>query len=189
MRTSIHEHGEVRTKAEAQQLVDSALARASHGIKSNIHTATGYTPGDLAFHRDMLLNIPLMIDFVAVRDRRRVTVNENLRRSNAKRSSYDFQPQQQVLKKRHEFGKLGDRWDGPFNIKRVHTNGNITIQLRPGVTERLNIRRVKPYHAPTPSAVTNATQAVTPPIDTTEDRRPKRARFAGTYSAYFDYWF
>lgn len=190
LRTLIHEHGEIRTKAEAQRLVDSALARASHGIKTNIHTATGYTPGDLAFHRDMLLNIPLMIDFVAVRDRRRVTVNENLRRSNAKRSSYDYQPQQQVLKKRHEFGKLGDRWDGPFSIKRVHTNGNITIQLRPGVTERLNIRRVKPYHAPTLSAVTsNATQAVASPIDTTEDRRPTRARFSGTYSAFNDYWF
>ncbi len=31
----------------------------------------------------------------------------------------------------------------------MHVNGNVTVQLRTGVTERLNIRRVKPYHEPT----------------------------------------
>ena len=31
--------------------------------------------------------------------------------------------------------------------------GNVTVQLRPHVRERLNIRRVKPYKQPTPSAL------------------------------------
>ncbi len=45
--------------------------------------------------------------------------------------------------------KLGELWDGPHVIKQVHVNGNVTVQLRTGVTERLNIRRDKQYHEPT----------------------------------------
>jgi hypothetical protein len=30
----------------------------------------------------------------------------------------------------------------------VHTNGNVTIELRPGITERINIRRISPYRTP-----------------------------------------
>ena len=40
----------------------------------------------------------------------------------------------------------GPRFDGPFEIVRVHINGNAsTIRISPSVTERLNIRRLKPY--------------------------------------------
>ena len=31
---------------------------------------------------------------------------------------------------------------------KVHVNGNVTIALKPGVLERINIRRVKPYFEP-----------------------------------------
>ena len=43
--------------------------------------------------------------------------------------------------------KLGERWDGPFVIKKIHVNGNVTVKLTEGFTEteRLNIRRIKPY--------------------------------------------
>jgi hypothetical protein len=34
---------------------------------------------------------------------------------------------------------------GPFSITRVHTNGTVTIETSPGVVERMNIRRLKPY--------------------------------------------
>jgi len=40
--------------------------------------------------------------------------------------------------------KLGNRTEGPFLITQVHTNGTVTIQRRPFVTERLNIRRLMP---------------------------------------------
>ena len=37
-------------------------------------------------------------------------------------------------------------------MKRVHVNGNVTVELREGVTERLNIRRVEPYITPSGNA-------------------------------------
>ena len=38
---------------------------------------------------------------------------------------------------------------GPFTIQRVHVNGNITMELRPDLSERINVRRVILYHEPT----------------------------------------
>jgi hypothetical protein len=34
--------------------------------------------------------------------------------------------------------KLGRHVDGPYRVGQVYTNGNITIELRQGVTERIN---------------------------------------------------
>ena len=49
----------------------------------------------------------------------------------------------------HKPTKLGRRTFGPFTIQRVCVNGNITMELRLGSSERINVRRVIPYHEPT----------------------------------------
>ncbi len=36
--------------------------------------------------------------------------------------------------------------EGSYTIERIHVNGNLTILLREGITERINIRRVLLYH-------------------------------------------
>ena len=128
-------------------MVDGALATASHAIRANVSSVSGYSPGTLAFHRDMLLDVPIVVDLVRLRDKRQLSVDENLRRINSKRISYDYQPGQKILKKKHEWTKLGERWDGPFVVEKTHVNGNVTVKLTEGVTERLNIRRTKPYRS------------------------------------------
>jgi hypothetical protein len=62
-----------------------------------------------------------------------------------KRQHYDYAAGEQVLKKVHNPTSLGVRTNGPYTIDRVHVNGTLTITLRPGVTERINIRRLVPY--------------------------------------------
>jgi hypothetical protein len=37
---------------------------------------------------------------------------------------------------------------GPFRIERVHVNGTVTIRRNDHVTERINVRRVRPYRRP-----------------------------------------
>ena len=56
LRTLIHTEPP-GTLADAKILIDSALATASHAIRSNILQVTGYSPGTLAFHRDVLLDV------------------------------------------------------------------------------------------------------------------------------------
>ena len=93
----------------------------------------------------MFLNIPLVVDWQAIATRREHHVNENLCQANRKRRQYDYAPGQQVLKKVHDPTKLGVRTTGPYTIDSVHVNGNVSIILCPGVTARINIRRILPY--------------------------------------------
>ena len=139
-----------KTLEQARQIVDKALAAASHAMRINVTRALGHnSPGALAFGRDMLLDVPFIADWEAVRENRKLLVNENLRRTNQKRRRFDYQPGQQVLVRRPGIlRKLNKRFDGPFDIAKVHVNGNVTINRSPHIIERLNIKRIKPYRQP-----------------------------------------
>ena len=54
-----------------------------------------------------------------------------------------------MLKKVHDPIKLGMRTQGPYNIKQVHTTITLTMELQHGITERINIRHVIPFHEET----------------------------------------
>ncbi len=144
----MHEYTQCKL-GDVQALAYEKLAIASHSIRSNVLEATGYSPGALAFHRDMFLDVPYVADLLALRKRRQLKVDNNLHRVNAKRVSHDYKVNDKIFKKCHEWSKLGKRWEGPYTIQRVHVNGNVTVHLQTRVTECLNIRRVKPYYEPT----------------------------------------
>ena len=102
-------------------------------------------PGALAFSRDMFFNVPLIGDWHTITCRREQYVNDNLRRVNRKWCHHDYAPGQKVLKKVHNPTKLGVRTTVPYNIEQAHVNGMLTIELRPGITEHINICNVIPY--------------------------------------------
>ncbi len=93
----------------------------------------------------MFLNIPYIDDWHAITQRREHLIHENLMRENQKRRGFDYAPQQRVLKKKWKPRKLDERTSGPYKIVQTHVNGTVAIQLRPGLTERINIRRIIPY--------------------------------------------
>jgi len=93
----------------------------------------------------MFLNIPLIADWHAITQRREHLIHETLMRENQKRSGYNYAPQQMVLKEKWKPKKLGKRTSGPYKIVQVDVNGTVTIQLRPGLTKRINIRQIIPY--------------------------------------------
>ena len=93
----------------------------------------------------MFLNVPLIADWQAIARAREHHVNENIRGANRKQCQFDYTPGQQVLKKVHNPTKLGVRTEGPYTIERIHVNGNLTILLHEGITERINVCRVLPY--------------------------------------------
>jgi hypothetical protein len=70
--------------ANVGELVDSALATSLHAARSTIYCTLGVSPGGLVFHRDMLLDIPLLTDFQVIRDHQQVIIDENLRQANSK---------------------------------------------------------------------------------------------------------
>jgi hypothetical protein len=139
-------HGEPpRNINSAREFVDESLSIAMHAMRAGVHTTLGSSPGSLVFNRDMFLNIPLIADWHAITQRREHLINENLIRENQKRRRFDYLPNQRVLKKCWNPCKLDERTTGPYRILQTHINGTVTIELRPGVSERLNIRRIIPY--------------------------------------------
>ncbi len=94
----------------------------------------------------MFLNLPLIADWQAIACTHEHHVNKNLQRANRKQRQFDYAPGQQGLKKVHNPTKLGVTTEGPYTIKRIHINGNLTILLHEVITERINIRRVLSYH-------------------------------------------
>ena len=66
LRSYIHENTQAYTLSNARKIVDAALATALYAIRTNIHSTTGYSPGALAFCRDMLLDILLVVNLIAI---------------------------------------------------------------------------------------------------------------------------
>jgi len=146
LRTLIHAH-RPQNPQSARELVDTALATAMHALRSSVNRSLQMTPGAVVFQRDMLLNIPLIADLHAIRERRQLIIDENLRKANAKRISHDYNVNELVLLIPQGTDKLDEKALGPFQIRRVHANGTVTLQIKPTVNKRVNIRRLKPYRS------------------------------------------
>ena len=93
----------------------------------------------------MFLDIPLVADLISIQQHRQHLIDESLRRANMKRRSCDYQVGQQVLQIVHDPNKLQERAIGPYTVERVHCNGTLTIRRSAHVTERINIRRLRPF--------------------------------------------
>ena len=130
---------------EAENLVDTMLANTVYALRTAVHTTLQSSPAAIAFGRDMIFNVPFIADLQTMQYRKQRLVDRNAARENAKRIDYNYQIGQQVLVAVPDPKKLGDRFVGPFHITQVHVNGTITIQRNPHVTERINIRRVRPF--------------------------------------------
>ena len=73
------------------------------------------TPGEVVFGRDMLLDIPVMVDLVRIRDGRQLKIHENLRRQNSKRLEYHYVVGSEVLLKIPTPNKLEPKTECPFH--------------------------------------------------------------------------
>ena len=144
LRTLVHVNPP-RNNLQARQIVENALATATHATRCGVNRSLGISSGALVFQRDMFLDLPIVADLLLIQRKRQVLIDENLRRQNQKRRPFDYAVGGRVLVKVDDPSKLQERARGPFVITRVHTNGTVTIMRTPHVTERINIRRIIPY--------------------------------------------
>ena len=95
----------------------------------------------------MFIDLPFVADLLlfALRDKRQVLIDYNLRRENAKRRNLDYEPGMEVVELTPNPNKLGKLTRGPFVIERVHCNGTITIRRIANVVDRNIIRNVRPF--------------------------------------------
>ena len=130
---------------EAELLVNTALQKAAYAMRATVHTTLKATPGSLVYQRDMILNIPVVADLLDITAQRQQLIDQRTIAENRKRISHDYQPNDQVLVLVYKPDKLEPRARGPYRILHTHVNGTVTIWRSPTVTERINIRRLRPY--------------------------------------------
>jgi hypothetical protein len=65
-----------------------------YATRASFHSGIGTTPGAMAFHRDMVLNIPFVADLNLIRDNQQQLIDQCLIASNRKRITYDYQQNQ-----------------------------------------------------------------------------------------------
>ena len=136
-----------RYRSRSHWPLESSIATIWNTIyfRRNHHRTLQVSPGSLVFHRDMLLPIPLLVDFELIRERRQTVIDDNNHCANLRRHSHNYQPGDKVLLLRDSGAKMESTTSGPYTIERVHTNGTVTILRNSGVVERVNIRRIKPF--------------------------------------------
>ena len=99
-------------------LIDESLSIAQHDMCTSVLTTLGSSLGSLVFSRNMFLNIPLSSDWHAVTKKREHLVNYRLMRQNAKRRTYNYAPNQQVLKKYMTLQNWENVQKVPIKLKR-----------------------------------------------------------------------
>ena len=136
-----------KSVSEGQAVIEECLATVVHATRCATQGSLGnLSSGALAFHRDMFLDIPIIADILTLQQHRQGLVDKRLLKANAGRISHDYAVGDTVYKKNHIglSDKLKPTLSGPHSITQVHTNGTVTIQISPGVFERINFRRIGP---------------------------------------------
>ena len=66
-------------------------------------------------------------------------------RHNRKRYNHHYRVGDEVIVVRYDPTKLQEKLHGPYPIVEIRTNGTVSLQRRPGISESFNIRKLRPY--------------------------------------------
>jgi hypothetical protein len=121
------------------------LSAAAYGIRATVHGTTLQTPGQLVFHKDMILRSHIETNIELIRARRLKAIKANNERENKRRIAYDYQPGGYVLMLPNRLDPKLDLNKGPFQIV-SYNKANGVLRIRRGnYVEPIHIRRVRPY--------------------------------------------
>ena len=130
LHTLIYSRPPPHNEEECYDFLDSALASAMFALCATIHTTLGTTPGALAFHHNMLLNVPVIADIHAIQQYCQELTNRNAQRQNMRHIEHEYHNNDLILLAIPDPVKLQQRFEGLFKILQVpvHNNGTVTIQ-------------------------------------------------------------
>jgi transposase InsO family protein len=145
LRTLLHSNPPANL-IDVRTMVEYCLATASYSLHCTANRALGVSPGAVVFHRDMLIDGPYVANLLLLlREKRQAVIDDNLQRENNQWRNFDYVAGQQVLELVPDPANFEMRTKGPYRILQVHTNGTVTIERAPGLRDRVNIRRARPF--------------------------------------------
>ena len=128
--------------------VETALQSAAWAIRSTVSTMSGYTPGQMVFSKDMIMQTAVTADWEKIKHRKRQAAKTANERENRARVRYEYRPGHKVLillKNEGMGSKLDSPTEGPYEVLKVYNNGTVKIK-RGSYDEIINIRRLKPFY-------------------------------------------
>ena len=126
-------------------IIEQWVTDAAWAVRSTYHTVLRSMPGAAIFGRDMLFDIPYIADWTKIGQHRQELVDKHTACENSGRIEHNYAIGNNAMIKydgvRH---KSKFKYSDPYRIVEVYTNGTVRIR-RDNVTERIHIRRLKPY--------------------------------------------
>ena len=122
--------------------------RCGSGLRSTIYVPPDFkkSPSQLVFGRDMILPINNLANWRFIHQHKQAQIEEDLIRKNCTRTDHNDRVGDQITVRKKDF-KYETPFKGPYDIVQTWTNGTVLIQALL-ITDRLNIRRIKPYNSP-----------------------------------------
>ena len=75
----------------------------------------------------MFLDIPIIADLIAIRERRQLLIDENLKRQNRRRYEHHYKVSDYVHVRVYDSKKGDDRLHSPYKIQDTRTNGTVVV--------------------------------------------------------------
>ena len=134
MRTELHSNPP-EDLYQAHALIDRVLASAQYAVRCTLYAVRctvnktyGLSPGSIAFHRDMLLPIPIISDAALLRQKRQNVIDKNVLNKNRRSKYYEYNVGDNIaILSYYRPGALDARATGPFVITQIHTNGTVSF--------------------------------------------------------------
>ena len=104
---------------------DGILAAVSFAITATVHTTTQYTPTQLVFGRDHILNLKQEIDWKRVKENKSTLIQKNNEKENNKRIKYTYTIGQKVLIQIEQSWKYGM---DPYEVVEVKNNRSLRLK-------------------------------------------------------------
>eukprot|EP00644_Phytophthora_capsici_P017717 jgi/Phyca11/128981/e_gw1.80.113.1 len=130
---------------KSTQQWESFLHNTTFAIRSAHHSMTKASPAQLAFGRDMFVDIAHTTDWETAHQRKVVQVRAHNDRENRGRAEWTYRPGDKVLLRRDADvqSKMLRLFDGPYKIVALQEHGTITLD-KGRYVETVSIRRVRP---------------------------------------------
>ena len=123
------------------------LTASAYAIRCAYHTTLGYSPAQLVFGRDMFMPVNFQVDWNRIKQQKQRRIDKSNGRENNKRIPHVYEPGDLVtLERGGIIPKLSFPRQGPYRVVQAYENGTVTIQKAPFVTDRVNVRRIRPYY-------------------------------------------
>jgi RNase H-like domain found in reverse transcriptase/Reverse transcriptase (RNA-dependent DNA polymerase)/Integrase zinc binding domain/Retroviral aspartyl protease len=138
-------------KLQSLPALQQLLHNVQWALNTTYHTTLKATPGQLVFHRDLILPTQYLSNWATIRHYKQQQANANNISENDSRIPHEYRLHDEVLIRRDTstLGKLARPTEGPFriiDISQLPVNGTVLIDRR-NSTERINIRRLLPFFA------------------------------------------